>query len=139
VSRFLAVESCGQCTPCKLDGLTISDILDRVRQSQASEEELMKLDRRLLTVADSARCNLATQHQIVVGSLLKQFPDALARHALGHPASDPYLIAAIVDIDGTRAVLDTKHAQKQPDWTYDEEWSGKTPADVIDERAHHQK
>ena len=24
VARFLAVESCGQCTPCKLDGLAIA-------------------------------------------------------------------------------------------------------------------
>ena len=27
VSRFLAVESCGQCTPCKQDGLEIAEIL----------------------------------------------------------------------------------------------------------------
>ena len=27
VSRFLAVESCGQCTPCKQDGLLITDAL----------------------------------------------------------------------------------------------------------------
>ncbi|MDQ1503983.1 MAG: hypothetical protein QOD57_1710, partial [Actinomycetota bacterium] len=30
VARFLAVESCGQCTPCKQDGLAIADILTRV-------------------------------------------------------------------------------------------------------------
>ena len=31
VSRFLAVESCGQCTPCKQDGLAITDALARDR------------------------------------------------------------------------------------------------------------
>ena len=30
VSRFLAVESCGQCTPCKHDGLALADLLDQV-------------------------------------------------------------------------------------------------------------
>ena len=30
VARFLAVESCGQCTPCKQDGLAIADILTRI-------------------------------------------------------------------------------------------------------------
>ena len=29
ISRFLAVESCGQCTPCKFDGLAIADSLTR--------------------------------------------------------------------------------------------------------------
>src|SRR5207237_7573331 len=32
-SRFLAVESCGQCTPCKQDGLEISARLDRLSRS----------------------------------------------------------------------------------------------------------
>ena len=30
VARFLAVESCGQCTPCKADGLALADALDRL-------------------------------------------------------------------------------------------------------------
>ncbi len=29
-ARFLAVESCGQCTPCKVDGLVLADALDRL-------------------------------------------------------------------------------------------------------------
>src|SRR5439155_27112977 len=32
-SRFLAVESCGQCTPCKQDGLQIADRLARLSRS----------------------------------------------------------------------------------------------------------
>ncbi len=32
VSRFLAVESCGQCEPCKLDGLELADKLERPRR-----------------------------------------------------------------------------------------------------------
>ena len=32
VSRFLAVESCGQCTPCKQDGLAIAELLSAVLQ-----------------------------------------------------------------------------------------------------------
>src|SRR5258705_338375 len=36
-SRFLAVESCGQCTPCKQDSLLITDALTRIETSKGSE------------------------------------------------------------------------------------------------------
>ena len=41
---------------------------------------LDELASRIDTVADEARCNLATQQQLVVGSLLALFPGDLARH-----------------------------------------------------------
>src|SRR5207253_8170108 len=70
VSRFLAVESCGQCTPCKQDGLLMSDALAHVARSQGSEEDVEVVRKRIATVADGARCSLATQHQVVIGSFV---------------------------------------------------------------------
>jgi NADH:ubiquinone oxidoreductase subunit F (NADH-binding) len=138
VSRFLSVESCGQCVPCKIDGLKIEEMLGKLLRHEAHPNDVETLQRRLTTVADSARCNLATQQQLVIGSVLELFPAALEAHAeIGGHASAPYLVAPIVDIAGGRAVLDTEHDKKQPDWTYDTPYSGKTPADRIDERAHH--
>jgi NADH-quinone oxidoreductase subunit F len=136
VARFLSVESCGQCTPCKQDGLTIAAVLDRIRRNEGDEFAYNTLERRLTTVGDSARCNLALQQQIVVGSVLRTFPDAVRAHVEGHVgAVEPYLIAPIVDIVDGRAVLDLRHESKQPDWTYGPTYSGKAPADRIDERA----
>jgi len=63
VSRFLAVESCGQCTPCKQDGLLMSDALAHVAASHGTEEDFDVVRKRIATVADSARCSLATQHE----------------------------------------------------------------------------
>ncbi len=138
VARFLAVESCGQCTPCKQDGLAIAELLDRIRRSEANEIDLVALNDRVLTVADSARCNLALQQQLVIGNLLRAFPDAVRAHLDGaRPAVEPYVVASIVDIVDGRAVVDVEHARKQPDWTYNETTSGASPADRIDERAHH--
>ena len=138
VSRFLSVESCGQCVPCKIDGLKIEEMLGKLLRHEAHPSDVETLRRRLTTVADSARCNLATQQQVVIGSVLERFPAALDAHAeIGGHASTPYLVAPIVDIEGGRAVLDVEHDKKQPDWTYDTPYSGKTPADLIDERAHH--
>src|SRR6266513_3780863 len=40
VSRFLGVESCGQCTPCKRDGLALAGLLARVTRSEATARNL---------------------------------------------------------------------------------------------------
>jgi NADH-quinone oxidoreductase subunit F len=134
VSRFLAVESCGQCTPCKQDGMVISDLLARVGRSDAGERELAAIRARVDTVANSARCFLATQHQVVVASILEQFPDEFGAHLSGTAEPvEPRLIAELVDIKGAEAVLDERHRDKQPDWSYDAEDSGQAPADRFDD------
>jgi NADH-quinone oxidoreductase subunit F len=132
VSRFLAVESCGQCTPCKQDGLALQLLLDALRASRATGEEVATVQDHLATVADNARCFLAYQHQRVVGSVLQLFPDAFRAHASGQAASaQPVLIAPIVDLDGDQAVLDERHREKNPDWTFGGTDSGQAPADRL--------
>ena len=72
-ARFLAVESCGQCEPCKLDGLAISGHLDTIRSSNASERDCSD-PQKLQTVTHGARCYLAQQQEQVVASILSRFP-----------------------------------------------------------------
>ena len=132
-SRFLAVESCGQCQPCKVDGLTISDVLDKLCRNEASATEMAALRRRVGTVADGARCFLASQQQAVVGSVLGTFAAEVEAHVAGTAAPvQPYLIAELEQIEGFEAVWDERHRDKQPDWSYGE-YSGQTPADRYDE------
>lgn len=131
VSRFLAVESCGQCTPCKQDGLAIAGLLDKLRRSEADEADLDAVADRVSTVADEARCFLAQQHQNIIGSVLRLFPEQLRVHLGEHPAAEAVLIAPIVDIVEGAAVLDPEHATKQPDWSHDEVDSGKAPVDRL--------
>jgi NADH-quinone oxidoreductase subunit F len=136
VSRFLAIESCGQCTPCKQDGLELANLLDGLRRSDSGEGTSDAIAKRVSTVADGARCFLAHQHERVVGSLLRLFPDVVRAHESGQAPEAPVeLIAPIVELDGQRAVLDERHLSKQPDWTFDEAYSGQSPADRIDQRA----
>ena len=130
VARFLAIESCGLCIPCKEDGLALSELFGRVRRSQANDRDLAAIGDRLRTVDYGARCNLATQYQLVLQSILDRFGGEIDAHVRGTtPAAEPELIATIVDIDGTRAILDEAHRGKQPDWTFEARWSGKSPAD----------
>ena len=58
VSRFLAVESCGQCTPCKQDGLAIADRLEVIRSGAGSDDDVVAVADLVGTVADEARCFL---------------------------------------------------------------------------------
>jgi NADH-quinone oxidoreductase subunit F len=136
VSRFLAVESCGQCTPCKQDGLALADLFDRVRRSEADAPDLDAIEDRVGTVADEARCSLASQHQRVASSILHLFRPHLEAHVRGErPAVDEEPIAAIVDLEGDAFVVDETQREKQPDWTFDAQDSGKSPADRIDQRS----
>jgi NADH-quinone oxidoreductase subunit F len=139
VARFLAVESCGQCTPCKQDGLEISDRLAKVCAGTATERDLGAIERRLGTVVNGARCNLAQQQQTVVGSILARFADDVRAHL--EPDTDPVepeVVVDLLDIDeAAQAVVDERFRDKQPDWTYDSPWSGKSPVELLtDHRAH---
>jgi NADH-quinone oxidoreductase subunit F len=130
VSHFLAVESCGQCTPCKQDGLALSQLLESLRRSESDEQALSAIEDRVRTVSEEARCYLAHQHQRVVDSILRLFPDELAAHVDGRRgAGRPELIVPILDIADGHAVLDEGYGRKQPDWTFDEVYSGQSPAD----------
>ncbi len=135
VSRFLAVESCGQCTPCKQDGRTLADRLDRLRRSVGDEHDLAEVQDRLASVIIGARCYLANQHQLVVESILRLFPDQVRAHVSGEvEAADIELIAPILDLEDDRAILDQSHLDKQPDWTVGDVDSGQAPADRMDQR-----
>jgi NADH-quinone oxidoreductase subunit F len=137
VARFLAVESCGQCTPCKLDGITIADALDTIRRSEGTARDAEIVAERLATVADSARCSLATQHQVLVQSIVDRFPSEFDAHLHGG-ATARVETAPLVDIVDGNAVTDSRQATKQPDWSHDETWSGKSPADAFDDHRAHQ-
>jgi hypothetical protein len=138
VARFLGVESCGQCTPCKQDGLAIADRLTEIARSDAREEDLEALDELLERVTDGARCTLAYQQHDVIDSILELFLDQFQDHVTERLAGvRPELIAPIVDIVDGRATVDEHQDAKQPDWSFDAEYSGKSPADRLDDhRAH---
>jgi NADH:ubiquinone oxidoreductase subunit F (NADH-binding) len=134
VSRFLAVESCGQCTPCKQTGLSLADLLARLSRSQATATDLAAIEEQVGRVTERARCYLATQHQVVVRSVLDLFPEEISAHVRGDAeAVEPELIAELLDITAEGAVPDAGHRAKQPDWTYDDVYSGKWPADWLDD------
>jgi NADH:ubiquinone oxidoreductase subunit F (NADH-binding) len=140
VARFLAVESCGQCRACKQDGLTISEIFGRIARSHPHSDDLEILHERLESVTDGARCNIATQEQIVVSSILDLFPDDIDEHARDEVAGiEPEPIAAIAELEDGVVHLDPHQQAKQPDWTFDPVDSGQWPADRLDDKREHEE
>ncbi len=129
VARFLAVESCGQCTPCKTEGLALAATLDRIRAGEPDPSDLDKVHDHLRRVVDRARCPLAGQQETVVGRLVQLFPGSFTSHIEGRvPASPAWPVIPVLGFADGKAVLDTHQLEKQPDWTYDEIDSGTFPA-----------
>ena len=132
VARFLSIESCGACVPCKEDGMALTRLFGRVRSSEATPDDLAAIHACLRTVTDGARCSMATQYQLVLQSILDNFGDEFDAHLQRKVgAAKPEFIASIVDIDGSIVHLDEAHHDKQPDWTFEARWSGKSPTDLL--------
>jgi NADH:ubiquinone oxidoreductase subunit F (NADH-binding) len=120
VSRFLAVESCGQCPACKFGTGEVTAYLDRIVRGEGTDHDVEVIEARLSTVTDANRCFLGTQEQHVIGSILRTFPEELAAHLEGAPPAPAVPVPKLVDIRDGVAVYDERQARKRPDWTYDD-------------------
>jgi NADH-quinone oxidoreductase subunit F len=119
-SRFLYVESCGQCPACKFGTGEITAYLERLLSLRATERDIATIGARLRTVTDGSRCALPNEERELIASFLRDFPEEFAdhlegqrcagRHDLGLPKIDDI-------VDGT-AIYDQRQQYKQPDWTY---------------------
>ena len=88
-SQFLAAESCGQCPPCKLGSQAITADLLAIRNGNADDQILGELAARLRRVTDANRCFLGTEEQLVVSSVLREFPARCSGVPRAQRAVDP--------------------------------------------------
>jgi NADH-quinone oxidoreductase subunit F len=120
-SRFLYVESCGQCPPCKFGTGEITAFLERIERGEGTDLDVETIGARLQTVTDQNRCFLGTEEQVVVSSILRSFPEdfdiALDR---GPTFERDYPFPKIVELGDGQVVYDEDQPRKQPDWTYAE-------------------
>jgi NADH-quinone oxidoreductase subunit F len=121
ISRFLYVESCGQCPACKFGTGEVTAHLDRLANGEGSDHDFEVIGVRLDQVTDANRCYLGAQEQIVIGSLLRRFPQEFAAHLEGVEPGPEVPVAKLVDIRDGVAVYDERQTRKRPDWTYAEE------------------
>lgn len=119
-SRFLSIESCGQCPPCKLGSSAITEHLERIETGAGDTGDLDAITGWLGHVTDGSRCYLAMEERIVVSSILRAFPEEFTEHIeLGRcPRPRRLPIPKLIDLADGRAVYDESFWRKQPDWTY---------------------
>lgn len=105
LSRFLAVESCGQCPACPQGCGQISDALERLEAGRAGETDLKTIHSRLRSVTGGQRCGLPTGEQRLVGSALELFAEEFNAHLDGacprpRELASPFLADAEGDAGG---------------------------------------
>ena len=113
-SRFLAIESCGQCPPCKQGSLAITADLATICNGEAGDEVLGDIANLLRSVTDANRCFLGTEEQLVVSSIMRQFPEDVAELLEGRPSSTRSVYVPLIkDIAADGAVeYDRRHGDR---------------------------
>jgi len=122
-SRFLYVESCGQCPPCKVGSGEITARLERIETGVGDDADISAIQGWLARVTDGNRCYLAVEEQRLVSSILRAFPDEFAEHIETHGCPRPgrRTIPKLLDLTAGQATYDESFWRKRPDWTYDPE------------------
>jgi len=120
-SRFLYVESCGQCPACKHGTGAITDLLERIDRGEGSDGDVETILARALTVTDAQRCALPTGETLIAQSMIQVFGSELAEHlGRGCPRPRDLPVPKLVDFDEDAGdfAFDERYHLKQPDWTY---------------------
>jgi len=119
-SHFLHVESCNQCPPCKIGSGRISERLERLMRFEAHPHEVEEIAETATWVTNGQRCYLATSEQLVVASILANFPGDFEAHLAGTcKLRHDLVLPKIIDYrEGQGFTFDEEYWRKQPDWTY---------------------
>ena len=122
-SRFLSIESCGQCPPCKIGSGQITQHLQRIETGNGSDDDLIGIGGWIERVTDGNRCYLAVEEQVMVSSILRAFSEEFAEHVERHACPRPRRlpIPKLLDLADGRATYDESYWRKRPDWTYEPE------------------
>jgi NADH-quinone oxidoreductase subunit F len=123
-SRFLSVESCGQCPACKHGTGEITTLLERIDRGEGSEIDVETILARAFTVTDAQRCALPTGETLIAQSAVQVFgPEFVEHFGAGCPRPRDIPVPKILDFDEEAGefVFDERYRHKRPDWTYDDE------------------
>jgi NADH-quinone oxidoreductase subunit F len=124
LSRFLAVESCGQCLPCKLGNGEVYKRLERLVNGEGTRGDIEEIAKRCHTMTDGNRCFLPVGAAYTVGSTLDAFPEAFAAR-IGSPSPPEVAVDVpkIVDLEHSTGEVrfDPEYLRKNSNWSYEPE------------------
>jgi formate dehydrogenase iron-sulfur subunit len=73
--EFCAHESCGKCTPCRIGSVRGVEVIDRIRNNEDREANLVLLSELCDTMVDGSLCAMGGLTPYPVRSALKYFPE----------------------------------------------------------------
>ncbi len=120
-SRFLYVESCAQCPPCKLGTGEITRLLERLERGEGSAADVQIILARCGTVDEGNRCALPIGERVLITSLIRRFEHEFHEHFQSRcPRARLLFLPKIVDLDPMSGWIayDARQTLKQPDWQY---------------------
>ena len=77
---FTVSESCGKCTPCRIGSKRLLELLTKMCEGKAEEEDLEKLEKLANSIRKSAICGLGQTAPNPVLSTLKYFREEYVEH-----------------------------------------------------------
>lgn len=80
LSRFLAVESCGQCPPCKLGTDALADRFFAIEEGKGTEFTLDEIKAWIGRVTDANRCGLGAGERALAAGVLQMYPEEVVDH-----------------------------------------------------------
>jgi len=75
-SHFFVHESCGFCTPCRVGGSLLKDLVDKVHAGHATEYDLQEMRRIGMTMQNTSHCGLGQTAPNAVLDTLDKFPES---------------------------------------------------------------
>jgi NADH-quinone oxidoreductase subunit F len=120
-SRFLFVESCGQCPACKFGTGEVTQTLAAIQAGGGSDRDLERILVRARGSTGGQKCALPTGESLLIQSLVQAFREELGRHVgRSCPLPRQLPLHKLVDWDAAagRFAYDLAYAGRQPDWTY---------------------
>jgi NADH-quinone oxidoreductase subunit F len=119
-SRFLHVESCNQCPPCKMGSREITRHLRRLLDGHGVRDDVEDILHVATWTPNGARCFLASEEAIVIPSTIRTYRQDFDAHVEGtcHLRHDLPL-PRIVDYSHAEGfTYDAEYHRKKPDWSY---------------------
>jgi NADH:ubiquinone oxidoreductase subunit F (NADH-binding) len=120
-SRFLSVESCGQCPACTFGTGETTELLTDLQEGRAAGGTLESILVRAKGSTDGQKCALPTGESLLIQSLVQVFSEEFREHVgRACPLPRELTFAKIVDWDqpAERFVYDLDYAAKRPDWSF---------------------
>ena len=79
---FIIDESCGKCTPCRIGSKRLYELLEKISEGKADNEDLIELKTLAVTIKETSACGLGQSAPNPALSTLNHFLDEYFEHVL---------------------------------------------------------